>query len=84
MDENRIPEEYKPITMWGYFGYSLLFAIPLVGFIVALIFSFGGTSNVNLRNYARSMFCWLIIFFIIFVIFMAGGFFAAIFTALRV
>ena len=21
-----IPEEYKPISMWGYFGYELLFS----------------------------------------------------------
>ena len=29
MDENKIiniPEEYRPISMWGYFGYQLLFA----------------------------------------------------------
>ena len=23
MNENYIPEEYTPISMWGYFGYSL-------------------------------------------------------------
>ena len=38
-----IPEEYQPISMWGYFGYELLFSIPLVGFILLLVFSFGGT-----------------------------------------
>ena len=31
MNENYIPEEYTPISMWGYFGYSLLFSIPIVG-----------------------------------------------------
>ena len=35
-----IPEEYQPISMWGYFGYELLFSIPLVGFILLLVFSF--------------------------------------------
>ena len=49
-----IPDEYKPISMWGYFGYELLFSIPLVGFIVLLVFSFGGTQNENLKNFARS------------------------------
>ena len=57
----QIPAEYKPISMWGYFGYELLFSIPLVGLIVALVFSFGGTQNINLRNFARSYFCLLII-----------------------
>ena len=23
-----IPPEYRPISMWGYFGYELLFSIP--------------------------------------------------------
>lgn len=66
MDENKnvtvnIPEEYKPISMWGYFGYQLLFAIPCVGFIVLLVFAFGGTNNINLRNFARSYFCFIIL-----------------------
>lgn len=56
-----IPEEYKPISMWGYFGYNLLFAIPLVGFIVALVFALGGNKNINVRNYAKSYFCLVII-----------------------
>ena len=64
-DNYQIPDEYRPISMWGYFGYSLLFAIPLVGFILICVFSFGGTKNINLKNYARSFFCWLIILLII-------------------
>ena len=60
-----IPDEYKPISMWGYFGYQVLFALPLVGFICLLIFSFGGTKNKNLKNFARSYFCYLIIMIII-------------------
>lgn len=51
---NNIPYEYKPIGAWGYIGYNLLFAIPLVGFIMMFVFGFGGTGNVNVRNYARS------------------------------
>ena len=58
---NTIPDEYKPITMWGYFGYELLFSIPIVGLILLLVFSFGGTQNKNLKNFARSYFCFLII-----------------------
>lgn len=56
-----VPEEYKPISMWGYFGYELLFAIPCIGFIMLLVFSFGATKNVNLKNFARSYFCFLIV-----------------------
>ncbi|MCH5276120.1 MAG: hypothetical protein J1E65_09785 [Lachnospiraceae bacterium] len=63
-----IPEEYRPISMWGYFGYQLLFSIPCVGFILLIIFAVGGTSNINVRNFARSYFCYLIILAILFVL----------------
>lgn len=72
--KNEVPEDYKPIGMWGYLGYEILFSIPLVGFILLLVFSFGGTKNVNLRNFARSYFCFLIIAVVlILIIIMAGG-----------
>lgn len=72
--KNEVPEDYKPIGMWGYLGYEILFSIPLVGFILLLVFSFGGTKNVNLRNFARSYFCFLIIVVVlILIIIMAGG-----------
>ena len=61
LTESQLPEEYRPLTMWGYFGYQLLFCVPCVGFIFLLIIAFGGTRNVNLKNFARSYFCvWII------------------------
>jgi uncharacterized membrane protein len=61
-EENlNIPESHKPISMWGYFGYELLFSIPCVGFIVLLVFAFGGNKNINVKNFARSYFCFLIL-----------------------
>lgn len=65
---NDLPEEYRPISMWGYFGYQWLFAIPCVGFILLLVFAFGGTKNVNLKNFARSYFCTMIIAIVLVVI----------------
>ena len=56
-----IPEKYRPISTWGYFGYEVLFAIPVIGFIVLIILAVGGTSNINLRNLARSKFCMILI-----------------------
>ncbi len=63
-DLTSIPPEYKPISMWGYFGYELLFSIPFIGFIVLIVFAISAR-NINLRNFARSYFCFLIIFLII-------------------
>ena len=65
VDEFDIPKEYKPISMWGYFGYEVLFVLPVIGLICILIFSFGGTKNVNLRNFARSQFCIIIVILLI-------------------
>ena len=69
--------DYTPITMWGYFGYQILFAIPIVGFICVLIFAFSA-HNINLRNFARSYFCFLIIVLVILGIAIASGAFAAV------
>ena len=73
MDNTNLPEEYRPISMWGYFGYQILFSIPCVGFIALLIFAFGGTKNVNLKNFARSYFCFTIILVVLFTIAFGGA-----------
>ena len=57
---DHIPSEYRPISMWGYFGYTILFCIPVLGLILATVWSLGA-GNINLRNFARSQFCILII-----------------------
>lgn len=72
-DNENIPNEYKPISMWGYFGYEILFSIPCVGFILLLVFSFGGTENKNLKNFARSYFCFFIVMLILIAILLACG-----------
>ncbi len=81
-----IPPENKPISAWGYYGYKLLFTIPLIGFIMLLVFSFGGTSNVNLKNFARSYWCefliGLLLGAILVILFVAMGGTAAFMDAL--
>lgn len=73
-----IPEEYKPIGAWMYLVWSLVFGIPLVGFILQIVFACGGTKNINLRNYARSYLCALliavIIVFLVFIMLTLFGF----------
>ena len=56
-----VPNKFKPISAWGYIGYQLLFSIPLIGLIFMLVFAFGGTNNINLKNYARSFLIWILI-----------------------
>lgn len=62
-------EKYKPISMWGYLGYELLFSIPIVGLIAILIFSFSSSTNVNLKNFARSYILLAIIVFVVTIVF---------------
>ena len=73
MSDNNVPSEYKPIGMGGYFGYELLFGIPLIGFIILLVFAFGGSGNINVKNFARSKFCYLILWFVIMIVLVAIG-----------
>ena len=68
----QIPYQYKPLSPWAYFGYSLLFSIPLVGFILLIVFSFSN-DNINRRNYARSFFCALLVVAILFAVFAVLG-----------
>lgn len=67
MDYSNIPSQYKPISAWGYFGYNILFSIPIVGFILLIVFSLD-SSNINRRNYARSFFIVYLLFGIILLI----------------
>ena len=57
MNNNNIPNNYKPLSPWAYFGLQLLFAVPIVGFICILVFSLGGSANKNMKNFARSYLC---------------------------
>lgn len=67
-----IPSNYKPLGAWAYFGYGILFNIPVVGFVLLIIFSLDN-SNINRRNYARSYWCLYIIIFVLIVILMLLG-----------
>ena len=52
------PEEFRPVTAWGYVGYTLLYLIPFVGWIFLLVFTFS-RKNIPRRCFARSFWCWL-------------------------
>ncbi len=56
-----VPPEYKPLGAWTYFLYAVLFSLPLVGLVSLIVLSCGGATNINLRNYARSYFCGLLV-----------------------
>lgn len=55
-----LPPKYRPLGAWKYFGYQILFSIPIIGQIFLIIFAISG-KNINRRSFARSYFCALII-----------------------
>lgn len=75
--ENNLPSKFSPLGAWTYFWLEILFSIPVIGFIFAIIFACGAGGNINLRNFARSRFCVLglvlIIAGIVVAIGVAGG-----------
>ncbi len=66
------PEQYRPLSPWGYFGYGILFTLPVIGLVFLIIYSFGD-GRINRRNYARSYFCALALGLILFGILLATG-----------
>ena len=53
-------DQFKPISAWGYVGYTILFAIPVLGFILLIVFALS-SGNINRRNLARSYWCILLV-----------------------
>ena len=75
---SRLPSKYRPMGAWSYFGYQILFALPIIGWIALLICALSG-SNICRRSFARSYFCGVIIVVIIAaiaigIVFAMGGF----------
>ena len=58
MDEIR--EGQKPISPWGYVGYEILYAIPIVGLILAIVFSIT-SKNKNVKNFAKAQLIMIVI-----------------------
>lgn len=55
-------EEFRPLSPWAYFGYWLLFNIPIIGLICNLVFCFAD-GNRNRKNFARAM--WVVALFVV-------------------
>ncbi|MCL2519163.1 MAG: zinc ribbon domain-containing protein [Oscillospiraceae bacterium] len=46
--------EYEPISTLGYIGIYILLALPLIGFILTIVWAVGGCRKINKRNMARA------------------------------
>ena len=91
---SRLPQPQQPVYQAApadnpaalkvsqFFWLDFLTGIPLVGFILTLVWGFGGDVNENKRNYCRAKLVWLLIGIAVTVIFtiiaVAGGGLAAL------
>lgn len=60
----------KPISAWGYVGYSVLWSIPVLGWLLWLCAALFA-KNQNKKNYARSYFCAFLLALLVVVILVA-------------
>ena len=60
MENYKGPAQYRPLTAWQYFWLSVLYSVPVVGFVFLIVFSFS-KGNINRRSYTRSYWCGVLI-----------------------
>lgn len=48
----------EPLTVGSYFGMMFLLCIPIVGFILLLVWAFSSSTNLNRKNFARASLIW--------------------------
>ena len=68
-----LPERFRPLSAWEYFGLTILYTIPVIGWIFFIIHVFS-KRNINRRSFARSyLIGWLIAAVILAVEYFSGN-----------
>lgn len=65
-------EQNRLLSPWGYVGYGLLFSIPVIGWILSIVFALNN-DNLNRRNFARAYWCWVLVGVVVAVVLMILG-----------
>lgn len=65
---------YAVLSSWGFVGSILLMALPIAGFIIAIVWASGGTFNLNRRNLARGYLLIIGIMFALYIVLIIGIF----------
>ena len=60
----RLPKKYRPMGAWGYFWHTILYAIPVIGWI-CLIWGAVSDKNICRRGFARMYFVEFLIALVI-------------------
>lgn len=72
LDRDRIPEAYRPLSAWAYFALEILYALPVVGWVILICHAIG-SRNINKRSFARSYFCIYLVVLAIVVALLVSG-----------
>lgn len=67
-----LPDKYRPLGAWEYFGYTVLFSLPIVGLIFLIVFACSD-GNINRRSFARSYFCGFVVCSILVILLAIAG-----------
>ena len=59
---------YAVLSSWGFVGSMLLMSIPIVGFIITIVWASGGVFNLNRRNLARAYLLLMAIGVVIYIV----------------
>lgn len=78
----QLPQKYRPLTAWAYFGYTILYSIPLIGLIFLIIHALSA-DNINRRSFARSYFCVIVLVLIFTLICVLTGSISALISSLQ-
>lgn len=59
----------RPMRTGEFFLTTFLIGLPLVGFILCLVWAFGSSANENKRNFCRAQLIWVLIALVISILF---------------
>lgn len=66
--ETQIPQEENKFGFWSFFLFIFVFALPVIGFIVAIVFSFM-KSNPTRAAFSRSVLVWKVVVLLLVAVF---------------
>lgn len=71
IDDYTPKSQYDILSSWGFVGSFFLLSLPIVGFIIMIVWASGGVNSLTRRNLARAYLIMIglaVIFWIIFIV----------------
>lgn len=62
------PADEKPLSTGQWFLTTFLLALPIAGFIIALVWAFGDGGNKSRKNFCRAHLIWMLVALVIVII----------------